>query len=211
MENSRRAEEFRPDFIGGRTMELMKLLETRRTYRKYDGKREIPAEVLQDMKDSLRMASSAANLQPLRYIFISDRKTGDELFSLLKWAARLPEDQGKPGEGERPPLYVVVWYDAEDRNRWTDIDAGLAISNITLAAWNHGVGSCIFGSADENKVRELLGMGDNCVINSVISFGYPVHESEIVDMKDGDVAYYLDEKGNFRVPKRSESEIITEK
>ena len=36
-------------------------------------------------------------------------------------------------------------------NRNADTDAGLAISNMTLAAWSHGVGSCIIGACDGTK------------------------------------------------------------
>ena len=41
-------------------------------------------------------------------------------------------------------------------NRNADTDAGLAISNMTLAAWSHGVGSCIIGACDRTKLFGLF-------------------------------------------------------
>ena len=190
-------------------MELMNLLETRRTYRRFDQSRKLPEEVIRDIAGSIRLASSAANLQPLRYTFVTEEELAEKLFQSVKWAARLPKELGEPKEGEKPVLYVVVWYDEKDKNNWIDIDAGLAISNMTLAAWNHGAGSCIFGSMNPLEVRKIMGYGETVKVQSIVAFGYPVHSSEIVDIEENNVAYSLDEDKNYVVPKRKTEDIVT--
>ncbi len=40
--------------------------------------------------------------------------------------------------------------------QYCDTDAGLAISNMTLAAWNHGVGSCIIGACDKSRTFQYV-------------------------------------------------------
>ena len=42
-----------------------------------------------------------------------------------------------------------------NRGQYCDTDAGLAISNMTLAAWNHGVGSCIIGACDKAELSNM--------------------------------------------------------
>lgn len=189
-------------------MELMELLKTRRTYRRFDQSHKIESNVIEDMKTSLRLASSAANLQPLRYLFITDEKVVNEVFPLTKWAARLPKELGEPKEGEKPVMFVVVLYDEKDKSKWVDIDAGLAMSNLTLAAWNHGVGSCIIDNVNREELYKVANIPANMVIQSVIGFGYPTHKSEIVDMKDDQVGYYLDENKDYFVPKRDKKDTI---
>ncbi len=189
-------------------MELMELLKTRRTYRRFDQSHKIESNVIEDMKTSLRLASSAANLQPLRYLFITDEKVVNEVFPLTKWAARLPKELGEPKEGEKPVMFVVVLYDEKDKSKWVDTDAGLAMSNLTLAAWNHGVGSCIIDNVNREELYKVANIPANMVIQSVIGFGYPTHKSEIVDMKDDQVGYYLDENKDYFVPKRDKKDTI---
>lgn len=189
-------------------MELMKLLETRRTYRRFNQSKKIPQPVINDIVNSIGLASSAANLQPLRYTFVTEEVLSDKLFNSVKWAARLPKELGTPKEGEKPVMYVVVWYDEKDKNNWIDIDLGLAISNMTLAAWNHGVGSCIFGSMNPKEVSELMGYDETAKVASVIAFGYPTHTSTLVEMEDDQVAYRLDDDKNYIVPKRKLKDIV---
>lgn len=189
-------------------MELMNLLETRRTYRRFDQSRKLSDEIIEDIRKSIGLASSAANLQPLRYTFVTEAELSEKVFNSIKWAARLPKELGTPKEGEKPVLYVIVWYDEKDKNAWIDIDLGLAISNMTLAAWNHGVGSCIFGSMNPAEVRELMGYEEGAKVASIIAFGYPTHKSTLVEMEDGNVAYRLDENKDYLVPKRNLDDIV---
>ncbi len=55
--------------------ELMGLLEGRRTYRRFEQK-EISREILEEILQAARLASSAANRQPLSYIVVQDREKG---------------------------------------------------------------------------------------------------------------------------------------
>ena len=81
---------------------------------------------------------------------------------------------------------------------------------MRLAAWAHGVGSCIIGACDKNKLSEMFGLTENQVLHTVIAFGYPSHISSIEDMKDDNVKYYLDENMDYVVPKRRLSDIVKE-
>lgn len=189
-------------------MELMELLRTRRTYRRFE-QREVSQEIIDEVLLAARLASSAANRQPLSYIVIRDREKVREVFGYTRWAGALPPEQGQPKAGEEPVLFIAVVENMEI-NRDCDTDAGLAISNMTLAAWNRGVGSCIIGACDKPKLSELFGLTGQQKLHTVVAFGYPSHKSVIVDAeKDGEIKYFLDENRDYMVPKRKTEDIVT--
>jgi len=187
--------------------DLMKLLQTRRTYRRFEQK-AISEDIVEEILLAARLASSAANKQPLSYIVVRDKEKVDEVFNLTKWAGALPPELGHPKEQERPVLFIGVVQN-EDINPNSDTDAGLAISNMTLAAWNHGVGSCIIGACNKVKLAEMFGLNEKQKLHTVVAFGYPSHISTIVDLeKDGDVKYFLDENKDYMVPKRKLEDVV---
>ena len=124
--------------------DLMNLLKERRTYRRFCQK-PISEEILAEILTAARYASSAANKQPLSYVVVKTPQKVQEVFAETKWATYLPKEQGQPKAGEEPVLFIGVVQNLKI-NPNCDTDAGLAISNMTLAAWNHGVGSCIIGA-----------------------------------------------------------------
>lgn len=187
--------------------ELMDLLETRRSIRKFDEGRPVPPEVVDEVLAAARVASSAANLQPLRYLVVRSPELVEQVFPLLRWAARLPPEQGVPRAGECPPLYVVTLIDRSVKSPYAETDAGLALSNMTLAAWNEGVASCILGSVDREGLRALLDIDEMLDVHSVTAFGYPLISSRVVEPQDGDLGYRVDGAGDYLVPKRPVDEV----
>ena len=134
--------------------QLMELLKTRRTYRRFR-QREIPQETVEEILEAARLASSAANRQPLSYIVIREPEKTAQVFGFTRWAGALPPELGQPKEGERPVLFIAV-VENLDINRDCDTDAGLAIGNMTLAAWNRGVGSCMIGACDKADRKSVV-------------------------------------------------------
>lgn len=190
-------------------MELMELLLTRRTYRRFDQSRPVPQPVIDRMLQAARIASSACNLQPLRYMVVKSSEKTEQVFPLTHWAALLPKEAGQPREGEHPTLFILVLHEGS-KTKWLNIDVGLAVSNMTLAAWDQGVGSCIMDNIDRNEIKQICNIPEQTEILCAIAFGYPSHESKIVPVQqDGNTRYYLDENGNYCVPKRELHETVT--
>ena len=191
-------------------MDLMELLKTRRTYRRFEQK-EISQEIIDEILLAARLASSAANKQPLSYVVIRDREKVDKVFSYTRWAGYLPPEQGQPKKDEQPTLFIAV-VENLDINRDCDTDAGLAISNMTLAAWNHGVGSCMIGACNKPVLSEMFGLTENQKLHTVVAFGYPSHVSRIEDIENpadpNAVKYYLDENRDYVVPKRKLEDVV---
>ena len=189
-------------------MELMDLIRANRTCRRFK-QTAVSDEIIAEVLEAARNAASAANRQPLSYVVVKSQKKVEEVFALTKWAGYLPPEQGQPKKGEEPVLFIGV-VENTDINKNCDTDAGLAIANMRLAAWAHGVGSCIIGACNKPELSRMFGLTQNQVLHTVIAFGYPSHASSIEDMKNDDVKYYLDGNRNYVVPKRRIDDVVTE-
>lgn len=190
-------------------MTLENLLEWRRTYRKFDENKLISKEDIDDILNSIKFASCANNRQYLRFISVENKAKVLELFENTKWAASLPNNIGRPKEGERPVYFIAILSDEEKKLRFNGIDEGLVISNLTLLAAEKGIGSCIIGSVNDKKMREILNYENNYSCEVVVAFGYPKVKSTIKEINAGeDQAYYLDEDGNYIVPKYKIKDIV---
>lgn len=182
--------------------QLQELLTGRRTYRRFDQSRPVPDQVVREILRAQQVASSGNNRQRLRYLVIRTPELVEQVFPLTRWAASLPEGEGTPRPGEHPVMFIAVLEEKAAESRTTATDAGLALSNMTLAAWNYGVGSCIMGSIQRKPLKELLGVPDHMEIYLMAAFGYPACASRIREVSQGeDLAYYLDRDRDYVVPK----------
>ena len=190
-------------------MNLENLLEWRRSYRKFDENKLISKDDIGEILNSIKFASCANNRQYLRFISVENKDKVLEIFDNTKWAASLPNNMGRPKEGERPVYFIAILSDEDKKLRFNGIDEGLVISNLTLAAAEKGIGSCIIGSVNDKKMREILNYEDNYSCEVVIAFGYPKVKSTIkeIDLEE-DQSYYLDEDGNYLVPKYKINDIV---
>lgn len=190
-------------------MNLEKLLEWRRSYRKFDEERELTKEDIDGILSSIKFASCANNRQFLRFISVESKEKVLEIFDNTKWAASLPNGAGRPKEGERPVYFIAILSDKEKKLKFDGVDQGLVISNLTLAAAERGIGSCIIGSIVDDKMREILSYDDRYTCSLVVAFGYPKLESSIkeIDLEE-DQSYYLDDDENYVVPKYKLDNIV---
>ena len=187
-------------------MDIMELLAGRRTYRRFLQK-PVPAGVVADMVEAVRLSSCGANRQAIRLVVVQSPAMVAKVQPLVKWAAYLPPEQGTPGPGEQPVLFVAVVQDASIPGD-KDTDAGIALANLTLAAWAKGVGSCIMGAIDRPRLAQLLGLSENEKLHSMVALGYPAHASRVVPLTEATgVKYYLDENRDYCVPKRAAGDI----
>ena len=190
-------------------MNLQNLLEWRRSYRKFDETRLISKNDIDEILNSIKFASCANNRQYLRFISVENKDKVLEIFDNTKWAASLPNNIGRPKEGERPVYFIAILSDEAKKLRFNGIDEGLVISNLTLTAAEKGIGSCIIGSVNDKKMREILNYKDNYSCEVVIAFGYPKVKSTIKKINlEEDQSYYLDENGNYLVPKYKINDIV---
>ncbi len=187
-------------------MNAMELLTTRRTYRRF-AQKAVPQDVVNDIVEAVRLSSCGANRQAVRLVMVQSPAMVAKVQPLVRWAAYLPPEQGTPKADELPTLYAAVLQDTSIPGDLAT-DTGIALANMTLAAWDKGVGSCIMGAINKPALTELLGIQVPQQLAFMVAFGYPTHKAHIVPMTgETGVKYYLDDARDYCVPKRSAEEI----
>ncbi len=186
-------------------MQIYDAINKRRTIRKFKQTR-IDRGILIKFVEAARLAPSAANIQPLKYLIVDEDKCVGKVFETVKWAGYIVPE-GNPKKGEEPTAYIVILADTEIKKSNYQHDAGAAAQNIMLAAIEEGIGSCWIGSINREALREILNIPESLEINTIIALGYPAEEP-VVEEYSGFIKYYKDEKGKLHVPKRSLKNLV---
>jgi len=184
---------------------FLELIKKRRTIRQFKPQL-IPAEILINLADLGRLAPSAANLQLLELVVVSDPEIRKEVFSCLRWAAYI-NPAGDPKPGQEPAAYILILVNTEIREKGYEYDVGATAENIILGAMAHGLGSCWLISINRERLKEILSIPEKYRIDSVIALGYPA-ESPVVEDFSGSVKYWKDEAGILHVPKRKLKDVV---
>ena len=187
-------------------MNVYDAIMNRRSIRKFK-QENIPVEDLEKLVKAASMAAYPANVQPLKFAIISGKPTTDEIFECTRWAGYLQD--GAPKTDERPTAYIAILGD-KNIKKGTDfqVENGAAGTTIILTALEMGIASCWLGALNRDRIKEILALPENLTVLDLISLGYGAQNSSAVEMKDGDIKYYLDENGDLKVPKRSLEEVL---
>jgi len=178
-----------------------------RSYRRFCEDEPVSLETLRELVDLARLAPSGANRQPLKYMLANEPQKNGLIFPCLSWATYLTGWRG-PGEGEKPPAYIIVLGDRQVAPS-VGYDHGFATQNILLGAVEAGLGGCVIGSVQREKLREALAIPERYEILHVIALGKPKETVVVEEVgPSGDVKYWRDEAGVHHVPKRKLEDII---
>ena len=140
-------------------MDAYLAIASRREVRRYS-ERPVPEEIQRRILEAGRVSGSAANRQPWRFVWVTDRE-------LLE---RLAEVVYEPSNLRGCAFAVAI---AVSGKGPTSFDAGRAAQNMLLAAWNEGVGSCPNGMPDRAATGEVLGLPEGGEPAILLTFGYP--------------------------------------
>ena len=141
-------------------MDTFLAIASKRDTRSYAG-RPIPEDVVERILDAGRVAGSARNRQPWRFLVVESADRREQLAGAVYAADNVLGAQ----------LVVAIVSSAS-------MDVGRCMQNMMLAAWNDGVASCPNGIADADRACDVLGLGEDDAVATVLSFGYPEHERD---------------------------------
>jgi len=146
-------------------MDVLDALRTRIEIREYSDE-SVSADVREDVFEAARLAPSGKNTQHWRFVLV------DEAAALQ----RLADLSTTGGWIDGADFAAVVVTDPE--YDYHELDAGRAITHMQLAAWERGVGSCIYTGYDEAGMRAFLEIPEGYTVSAVVGFGYPTREIE---------------------------------
>jgi len=190
-------------------MKLKSLILKNRSYRRFYQKKSIGKDTLIDLIDLARLSPTGNNLQPLKFILSYTSDRNEKIFSTLSWAGFLENWPG-PEPGERPSAYILILGDKTIKDTF-GCDHGIAAQSIKLGAVEKGLGGCMLGSVDREKLREMLHIDSRYEILLVVALGTPAEEVKVDPVSaEGNIKYWRDEQNVHHVPKRSLDELIVD-
>ena len=186
-------------------MDVEEAIYERRTIRRFK-QDPIPIETLKKLIDLARIAPMARNIQALEFVIVQNPENVEKIFTMIRFAGSLPENERKPEPGREPTAYIVVMINTDIKQEYVDFDVGAAVENILLGAVKYGIGCCWMGNIDKDKIQNYLKIPQKYVIKHVISLGYPDEVSVMESFKDS-FKYWKDDDC-MHVPKRNLDDII---
>ncbi len=142
-------------------METLDCIATKLEVRQYSD-RTVPADIKLKILDAARLTGSANNTQHWRFILLQGKESLN----------RLAEDSttGKWVGGANFAIIIVT----NPKVNSHMVDAGRAVQDMQLAAWDYGVGSVIFSGVIAEKVRKDFGIPEELQPSAYLGFGYPL-------------------------------------
>lgn len=142
-------------------MDALSAIMERKVVREF-GDRAVAPEALRKIVDAGRHAMSARNLQPWRFVVVTQPETLRRLGELCTTGRFV---------GQAPAAVAVL---KELSNaRWADVDCAHAVQNMANAAWAMGLGTCWVGNFDRDKIAALLDVPAQWGVFTILPFGYP--------------------------------------
>jgi nitroreductase len=179
---------------------LFETIRNRRTVRKYKPN-PIPEEHILKILDAARMAPTAGNQQPWKFLVVRDRNKIDELEKIAAvWyikrnkknivPEKLPEIRSSIENNLKnvmsAPVYIAVLVDLNTKySNYILQDGSLAAGNLMIAARALGYGTGFFTSFfPEKEMKEFFNIPDNYKLICFTPIGIPVEWPETPPKKD---------------------------
>lgn len=153
-------------------MNFSEIAQTRQSCRSYDESRPVEQEKLEAILSSARLSPSACNGQP--YHFTVCR--GDT----AKAVAQATMGLGMNKFTAQAPVLIVISETPYVKSAalgakvkgidYRSIDIGIAAAYLTAEATAQGLGSCIVGWLDSEKIQKICGL--DAPVRLVITLGY---------------------------------------
>jgi nitroreductase len=155
-------------------MDIIELLTTRRSIRKYTAK-EIREEIVEELLRAAMYAPSAGNQQPWHFVVLRNKAMFRKINEFHPYSAMLQEAN----------LAILVCADTtiETKRGYWPLDCSAATENILIAAHGLGLGAVwlgIYPRPDrQDGMKKLLRLPDNISPFSLVSIGYPAEQKAL--------------------------------
>ena len=154
-------------------MNFTEIAQNRQSCRSYDEARPVEPEKLDAILEAVRLAPSACNGQPY-HLTVCQGEAAKE-------AAKATMGMGMNKFAAQAPVLIVISempyvksaaLGAKLKNNdYRSIDIGIAAAYLTAEAAAQGLGSCILGWLDDEKLRRICGVDHP--VRLVVTLGYP--------------------------------------
>lgn len=158
-------------------MNFSEIAQGRQSCRSYDETRDVEQEKLSAILEAARLAPSACNSQPYHFTVCRGQAA--------KEVAAATQGMGMNKFTSQAPVLIVVSESAYSKsaalgakvkgNDYRSIDIGITTAYLTAEATAQGLGTCILGWLDDNKIRKICDLDQP--VRLVITLGYAKDEA----------------------------------
>lgn len=125
-------------------------------------RRPVSAGVKRAVLEAARLTQSEMNSQHWKFILVQDAKN----------LSRLALDSTTGSWVSKSAFAIVVCTDPT--RRYHLIDAGRAVQDMQIAAWDQGVASGLYTGVRPGGMSRDFGIPEGLTVTTVVAFGYPV-------------------------------------
>ena len=160
-------------------MNFNEIAKTRQSCRSYDSSRPVEEEKIAAILESARLSPSACNSQPYHFTLCRGENA--------KAVARACQSMGMNRFATDAPVCLVISEESYNktaavgakvkRTDYRSVDIGIAAAYITAEATAQGLGTCILGWLDSDKIRSICNLKDT--VRLVITIGYAKQEDQL--------------------------------
>jgi len=147
-------------------MDVFKAIKNRYSCRSYKAE-SIPEEKLNKILEAARLAPSAHNEQEWKFVVVRDVKKRKEV----------AEAAGQSFIEEAPVIITAVGLDLEhimsSGNPAYAIDLAIAVEHMALQAVEEGLGTCWIGAFNQDEVKRVLEIPEECKVVALLPLGFP--------------------------------------
>ena len=163
-------------------MDVLEAIKTRRSIRRYKPE-QISEKNLQTILEAARLAPSAANRQPWRFIIVQEAARKNAI-------AEAANDQTFMNDAA---VIVVAAGDPDESVRWHEKDTMIALEHMVLTATSIGYGSCWIGAFDEDEVKRLLKIPPRMKVVAILPIGIPDEKPKARPRKDSSDIFFKEQ------------------
>lgn len=144
------------------------LADSRYSQRAYDTQRPVPRELLLEILETVRLAPSAANKQPWEILVLQSPDALNRIHSAYTrdWFLAAPCVIAIKGRQDQ------AWVRPFDGYNALETDLAIAMDHLTLAAADHGLGTCWIGNFDPAVLAEALSLGQSERVYAITPLGW---------------------------------------
>lgn len=160
-------------------MNFIEIAKGRQSCRNYDETKPVEQEKIQAILEAVRLAPSACNGQPY-HITVCQGQAAKEV-------AKATMGMGMNKFAAQAPVLMVLSEEPYNRtaavgaklkkNDYRSIDIGIAAAYLTAEATAQGLGTCILGWLEDERIRAVCGLSHP--VRLVVTVGYPKTEDPL--------------------------------
>ncbi|MEI6575661.1 MAG: nitroreductase family protein [Bacteroidota bacterium] len=145
---------------------------------RYSSRKYLPEPVeehkLMYVLEAGRVAPSAANHQPWEFVVIQSGPMLDMIYPVYprEWFSKAPVVIVILGD------HSQSWKRAADGKDHCDIDMGITVDHMTLAATESGLGTCWICNFNAQLCKSVLKLPEHIEPMVILSLGYPADQAE---------------------------------